>query len=264
MKSLFFLSAFLLLPALTAPSAAAAAPQAAATEEVPQWLAELSNLKPELRNEYIRTFSAAKLELARGNWVGCDTELTSCELLFNRNPHVWNMRTVCLIEMQQFDAAQRELNKAKEALPEDPSTLANIATLHMAKGEYRECITEMQELLSDPHLSLKPEVADILRFRVFLSYLMMGDFNTAAELVQDISPLSDTPLYYYSRAAICLYNNDTKGAQTDLQSAARIFNSAAALSPYQRALISCKLAERKTSPVEESTTLAPRAESTKP
>lgn len=210
--------------------------------EIPQWLADLSNLPREQRTEYINTFSAAKVALAKGDWVTCDTLLTTCELIFRGNPHICNMRAVCYIEQKRFADAQIEVDKAKKELPDDPTTLVNIATLHMARGEYQACVDEMSELISAYGYSVNPEVLDILTFRVFLSHLMLGHETEALELVQDVSPLSDTPLYYYSRAAVCLYKKDLTGAKGDMQSAARIFNnSAARLAPYQRALLNCNM-----------------------
>lgn len=218
---------------------------AGATEEeteIPQWLADLSNLPREQRQEYIANFSAAKAALAQGDWVTCDTLLTTCELIFHGNPHISNMRAVCYIEQKQFAAAEAEVAKARKELPDDPTTLVNIATLHMAQGQYRDCVDEITGILEATPYAVRREVSDILTFRVFLCHLMMGNEAKALELVQDISPLSDTPLYYYSRAAVCLFKNDITGAKGDLQAASRIFsNSAAMLVPYQRALQSCRL-----------------------
>lgn len=222
----------------------ASAPAGAAEEEmeVPQWLADLSNLPREQRQEYVANLSAAKAALAQGDWVTCDTLLTTCELIFHGNPHISNMRAVCYIEQKRFADAETEVAKARKELPDDPTTLVNIATLHMAQGQYQACIDEMTEILETASYTVRREVLDILTFRVFLCHLMMGNEAKALELVQDISPLSDTPLYYYSRAAVCLFKNDITGAKGDLQAAARIFsNSAAMLIPYQRALQSCRL-----------------------
>lgn len=211
-------------------------------EEIPQWLVDLSNMPREQRQEYIETFSAAKVALAQGDWVTCDAFLTTCELIFRGNPHISNMRAVCYIEQKRFTDAEIEVAKAKKALPNDPTTLVNIATLHMAQGQYQACIDEMTDIIEANRYTVRQDVLDILTFRMFLCHLMMGNEAKALELVQDVSPLCDTPLYYYSRAAICIFKKDLTGAKGDLQSAARIFNnSAAQLAPYQRALLNCSL-----------------------
>lgn len=212
-------------------------------EEIPEWLAELSNLPRQQREEYIAHFTLAKQALAQGDWVVCDTALNSCDLIFNGNPNIHNLRVVCYIEQHRMEAATQEMERAKEALPQDPTTLVNMATLHMAKQEYRDCIKEMTAILDSPKYDISSEVRNILTFRVFLCYLMLGEVNNAQDLVADLSPLSDTPLFYYSRAAICLYLKDAVGARNDLQSAATIFSSAGMLTPYQRALLSCDLSQ---------------------
>lgn len=214
-------------------------------EQVPEWLAQLSNLPREKRDEYIAHFTQAKAALAQGNWVDCDAELTSCEFIFNKNPNIHNLRVVCYIEQKRYDAATEALEKARELLPDDATTLVNAASLHMAKKDYRACIREMTDVLETPSYNISQEVRNILIFRVFLCHLMLGEVSQAEEWVSELSPISDTPLFYYSRAAVCLYLRDAHGAQRDLQSAANIFSEGGMLIPYQRALLSCDLTEAK-------------------
>lgn len=243
MKSLFLLSLCCLLSAATLPLAAQEEASRTATEAdgaIPQWLADLSNLPREQRQEYIEQFALAKNALATGDWISCDAALTTCELIFTGNPHICNMRAACYIEQKRYADAAIEVAKAREQLPNDPSTLVNLATLHMAQGEYKTCIDEMSGIL-EANPTMQHDVRDILTFRLFLCHLKLHDTAAAMTLVEDVSPLSDSPLYYYSRAAVCLYNKDLTGAKADLQSAARIFQNAAALVPYQRALLNANM-----------------------
>lgn len=212
---------------------------------IPAWLAKLSNLPAAEREQYIKLFAIAKAALAQGDWVSCDAALTSCEFIFNANPNIHNLRVVCYIEQKRLDAATEEMEKARKLLPDDATTLVNMATLHMAKKDYRACITEMTEILDDPRHVISVEVRDILTFRVFLCHLMLGEQSAAEDLVSELSPLADTPLFYYSRAAICLYLRDPIGARADLQSAANIFSKSGLIVPYQRALLSCDMSEAK-------------------
>lgn len=216
-------------------------------EEIPAWLAELSNLPRAKREEYIAHFAKAKAALAQGNWVDCDAELTSCEFLFNKNPNIHNLRVACYIEQKRFADAEEEMEKARKLLPSDPTTLVNMAGLHMAKKDYAACISSMTEVLESPalNLTISQEVRDILVFRIFLCHLMRGELQQAEEWVSDLTPISDTPLFYYSRAAICLYLRDAAGARRDLQSASNIFGESGMLVPYQRALLSCDMSEAK-------------------
>lgn len=214
-------------------------------EDVPEWLAQLSNLPREQRDEYIQNFTLAKQALNTGNWVACDAALTSCEFIFNKNPHIHNLRIVCYIEQKRMESAAEEMEKALKILPNDPTTLVNLATLRMAQKDYRGCIKEMTDVLENRQTDIKQEVRDILIFRIFLCHLMLGEVTQAEEWVSELSPISDTPLFYYSRAALCLYLKDAPGAQQDLQSAANIFAAGGLLVPYQRALLSCDLTEAK-------------------
>lgn len=224
----------LMLP--TAPAATARANAAPAS--IPEWLAALSNLPADKRAEYISSFTLAKQYIAQGNWVACDAELTTCEFIFPHNPNVWNLRVMCYIEQKRLEEASEEMKKAQAALPEDPTTLINQASLHMAKGEYHECIRETGDILSSLSIPLTQDIRDILTFRIFLCHLLQGEVTEALDSVANVSPLSDTPLYYYSRAAVCSLDRDEEGAVNNLSAATRIFyNAPSMLTPYQRAYL---------------------------
>ncbi len=208
------------------------------------WLADFSNLPGKTRAEYIELFTQAKQAYASGNWAVCYALLSQCEFIYDKNPHVWNLRTVCLIAQKKFTEAEQELNKAKAVLPHDETTLMNIANLHMGKGEFRQCIEVINNIIQSGQDSLSPELTDILTFRICLCHLMLGERKAAKQLVSHLTPISDTPLYYYSQAAMHISRGNRTQAREDILAANTIFASGGATLPYIRALQTSGLEEK--------------------
>lgn len=211
---------------------------------VVKWLADFSNLPKDTRAEYIHLFQQAKQAYAIGDWAVCYGLLSQCEFIYNKNPHVWNLRAVCLIAQKNYTEAEQELNKAIQVLPHDETTLMNIANLHMGKGEFRQCIEQIRKIIDSLPEPRSPELVDILLFRIYLCHLMLGERKEAQAVVSHLNPLSDTPLYYYSQAALHISRGKRAQARQDINAADAIYTKGNATFPYLRAIQASGLEEK--------------------
>ena len=214
----------------------APAQQVSPEAELPQWLVDFSNLPRNDRELYLRSFNNAKLAYQQGQWVACIGYLADCEMIFRGNPNVWNLRACCLMEQKYLEEAAEELEKVRKVLPNDPVTAMNLANIRMARGQYEESISTLRELRRMLPYETPQELLYVLDFRQFLCHIMLGQEAEARELVKDLSPISDTPLYYYSQAVFALTRGDRVEAARLLRVANSIFAKGNITVPYQRAL----------------------------
>lgn len=218
--------------------------QGQSTASIPAWLAEFSNLESKKRIEYIENFNKAKIAYAESNWHICLAYLSECEFIYNKNPHVRNLRASCLIALKNYDEAEEEINKAKEHLPNDETTIMNCANLHLAKKEYAQCIVLIKGILDKLPYEEGATLPDVLTFRIYLCHLMLGQEKEAQELVRELNPMSDTPLYYYSQAALHISKGNAALARQDIMAAEAIFYAGNATLPYQQAIQATGLEEK--------------------
>lgn len=204
--------------------------------QIPRWLMEFSNLPRETRSLYINTFNQAKQAYRDRRWVDCIALLVECEIIQRGNPGVWNLRASCLMEQKFFEEAAVELNRVLKLEPDNDVALMNMANMHMALGRYTESLQLLAELKEKLPYETADDVRNVLEFRAVLCHLLLGQESQARALVQHLTPMSDTPLYYYSRAAFALVHNDIQTAEYCHRVAAQIFSSNHATEPYRRAL----------------------------
>lgn len=204
--------------------------------QIPRWLMEFSNLPRETRSRYINTFNQAKQAYRDGRWVDCIALLVECEVIQRGNPGVWNLRASCLMEQKYFDEAAVELERVLQQEPDNQVALMNLANMHMACGRYTESLRLLAELKEMLPYETAEEILNVLNFRALLCHLMQGQESRARALVQHLTPMSDTPLYYYSRAAFALAQNDISTADYCQRVASQIFAGNHATEPYRRAL----------------------------
>ena len=215
---------------------ALAAPQKQQAEASSDWLVALSNLPREERARYLAEFASAKESFRAGRWVICFTTLQGCEMIFNKNPHVWSLMAGCLIEQQQFDEAEVYVEKVEKVLPGDSVNAVNRSRVYMGRGEYARCIETVDKLISTLPGVYDGEVINVLTYRQVLCHLLLGQRDEAVARVSHLSAMDDTPLFYYSRVAIALFDGDLRGARRDLSAVRQVFANNKAYVSYERAL----------------------------
>lgn len=233
-----FLTLLLLLSLAPAPYAQeqpAAATQSP-TEQLPQWLVNFSNLPRAEREQYLQSFSKAKLAYQRGEWVTCIAHLADCEMIFSGNPNVWNLRACCLMEQRFFDEAAEELERVRKVLPDDPVTIMNQANILLARGQYEQCVATLNELRDMLPIGTPQELLHTLDFREVICRVQLGQEDEARALLKGLTPMSDTPLYYYSQAVFARARGERAEAARSIRIAHSIFSKGKTLVPYQRAL----------------------------
>ena len=231
-----FLLLLLTLTLVQLPAQAQVENQEPAAAPVADWLVEFSNLPRNEREQYLRAFNNAKIAYQQGQWVACIGYLADCEMIFRKNPNIWNLRACCLMEQKYFEEAAEELQRVRKAMPDDPVTIMNLANLHLACGRYQEGIDCIHELRRKLPYETPEELLYVLDFREFLCHIRLGQIDEAKALVKGLSPISDTPLYYYSQAVFALTKGNRIEASRNLRIAGSIFSKGSSTVPYQRAL----------------------------
>ncbi|MBR5889696.1 MAG: hypothetical protein IKY92_06620 [Akkermansia sp.] len=206
-------------------------------QALPQWLIDFSNLPAETRNTYIGKFNLAKEAYQQDRWIDCIALLAECEIILRGNPNIWNLRACCLMEQQYFTEAEEEIKRVLEATPDDEVARMNLAYVYMARGLYKESLAITTRQREDLYLMhAEDELLYALDFRVLLCYLLMGQEDKAHAIATSVTPMTDTPLYHYAKAAIALVKGNPQAAAYNLNLAKVIFANNKAYIPYERAL----------------------------
>lgn len=235
--TLLLLSAFLAQPLAAQEMTANQAPEEQEMENIPQWLVDFSNLPAEERELYIARFNLAKNAYHKGEWVECIAQMAACELILRGNPSIWNLRACCLLEQGYYAEAETELKRVLEVQPNDEVTIMNLANVHMACGRYAESLAIVTRLREDMYLQHKDDsLLYALDYRALLCHIMLGDMVKAKAIAASVSPVADTPLYLYAKAAIALAEGKTSVAAHSLNVVKQIFANNQAYIPYERSL----------------------------
>lgn len=213
--------------------------------EIPDWVSELSNLPSDVRQRYLTLFTAAKRAYSQGALGLCEKCLDDCELIYDKNPNVWNLRASVYISRECFDLAEPWLKKVRAVAPDDLVANLNFSLMYLGQGKYDEAIRETDLLLGE--IEYKEDMEGIrhtLLFRKFVALIILNRSDEAKILVKDVTPLTFTPLYYYSQAVLAAYEKDMSRSVKELAAGDRIYRFDPYLPTYKQALAFTKLLEK--------------------
>lgn len=219
-----------------------------AIEDIPNWVSDLSNLPASERQKYMNNFAAAKWAYSKGSLDMCEKCLDECEAIYSKNPNVWNLRASVRVCQERFDEAEVWLKKVRAVAPDDLVANLNYSLMYLGQGNYEASIRESEVLLNE--LEYKDGMEGLrhtLMFRMFVSLVMLDRVDEARELVKDITPMTFTPLYYYTQTVMAVLENDKARALKEMTAANSIYRTDPYLQTYKQVITFSKLLEKLSS-----------------
>ncbi len=141
-------------------------------------------------------------------------------------PQVLNLRGAILLEQQKYDAAERFFKQALKADPKFREAQFNLADVPFRNKDYAEARDRFQALLKQTPGEDKNQAAQLINFRIFLTYLLEGKDSRAQKLMEQFQFSGDTPALYYAEAAWEFKHDNADKANDWITSARKIYPSA--------------------------------------
>lgn len=128
-----------------------------------------------------------------------------------------NMRAAIAIEEKRFAEGRELCLKALELDPKFFPALFNLAEIPFMQGKYAEARLAYEKLQSGQGDD------DLIKFRMFLTYLLEKNEEQASAALEKIPLLNDSPVYFYAHAAWEFAHGNRKRAMENVESAETVF-----------------------------------------
>src|SRR5436189_776441 len=116
-------------------------------------------------------------------------------------PQVLNLRGAILLEQQKYDEAEGFFKEALKVDPKFREAQFNLADVPFRNKDYTKARDRFQALLKQTPGGDKNQAAQLINFRVFLTYLLEEKDSRAQKLMEQFQFSGDTPALYYAEAA---------------------------------------------------------------
>ncbi len=135
-----------------------------------------------------------------------------------------NLRGVILMRQGIYDKAEAALHEAVRIDPKFWNARFNLAEVPFLKKDWTEARNRFQQLLSSNVSELEGDAAQLIQYKILLTYLLQGKENMVDSLLAKFELSRDTPAVHYSNAAIALQRKNTKEAKDWMGAAEKSFS----------------------------------------
>jgi len=137
-----------------------------------------------------------------------------------------NLRGEILMEQKQLDQAEAEFKKALKTDPKFRQAQFNLALVPLKKKDYTTARDRFEALLGRTQGGDKSEAAQIIKFNIYLTFLLEGKESRAQKMMEQFQFTGDTPALYYAQAAWEFKHNNPNKATDWITSAKKIYSPA--------------------------------------
>ncbi|HTL78261.1 MAG TPA: tetratricopeptide repeat protein [Candidatus Babeliales bacterium] len=141
-------------------------------------------------------------------------------------PATLNLRGEILMQQGQFDGAEAAFKKAAKLDPKLRDAQYNLAQIPFKKKEYAKARDRFDALYKRIPGGDKNQAAELIKFKVFMTYLMEGKESKAHSMMEEFQFTGDTPALYYAQAAWEYKHNNAQKAEDWTNSANKIYSAA--------------------------------------
>ena len=196
-----------------------------------QQRAALELTTPAEKNAKSKAFAKSRIEQARQAFQQRDlaTALKYVNDADAADPNqagIINLRGEILMEQKQFDQAETEFKKALKADSKFRQAQFNLALVPLKKKDYTTARDRFEALLGKTPGGDKSEGAQIIKFNIFMTFLLEGKESRAQKMMEQFQFTGDTPALYYAQAGWEFKHNNPNKATDWITSAKKIYSPA--------------------------------------
>jgi tetratricopeptide (TPR) repeat protein len=178
-----------------------------------------------------KAFARSRVEQARQayqqrDFVAARKFIDDADTADPNQPATLNLRGEILLEQKQFDQAEAEFKKALKADPKFRQSQFNLALVPLKKKDYATARDRFEALLGKVPGGDKSEAAQLIKFNVYMTWLLEGKDSRAQKLMEQFQFTGDTPALYYAQAAWEFKHNNPTKATDWITSAKKIYSPA--------------------------------------
>ncbi|MEP7013873.1 MAG: tetratricopeptide repeat protein [Verrucomicrobiota bacterium] len=135
-----------------------------------------------------------------------------------------NLRGVILMRQGVYDKAETALQEAVRIDPKFWNARFNLAEIPFLKKDWPEARDRFQKLLTTNVSDLEGEAAQLIQYKILLTYLLEGKENMVDSILAKFELSPDTPAVHYANAAIAFQRNNSKEAKDWMTAAEKNFS----------------------------------------
>lgn len=201
-----------------------------------QYQIDLDNLTAEQRQDYYTKLFKAQTLFNQKRIFETIAEINEVHQIYSKAPSSLNIQGACYVEFRNFEKAKASFKLALESHPDNPNVLFNLAEIDFVTQQWQESHDILNRLITE-FPKQNESMIELIKFKIFLCKIKLDKQEEAKEIAAATSFLDDSPMHYYSNAAVEYADDNPSKAEEWLARASRVFSNNATIAPWQDTLI---------------------------
>jgi tetratricopeptide (TPR) repeat protein len=192
--------------------------------------AALELTTPQERAAKMKAFARSRFEQAQQAFQQRDLEtarkfIEEADNADANQPPVLTLKGEILMELKDFDAAEAAFKRAAKLDPKFREAQYNLAQIPFKKKDYTKARERFETLFSQTPGGDKNQAAQMIKFKIFMTFLLEGKDSRAQKMMEQFQFTGDTPALYYAQAAWEFKHNNPDKANDWIASAKKIYSA---------------------------------------
>jgi tetratricopeptide (TPR) repeat protein len=188
----------------------------------------LQLLSPEERSSGAKAMAQSQLEQAQQAYEQRDFDKAAklaeqADKTQPDQPAILNLRGEILLEQGKFSEAEEFFTKALKIDSKFREAQFNLADVPFRQKDYAKARERFQALLKQTPGGDKNQAAQLINFKIFMTYLLEGKDSRAQSMMEQFQFSGDTPALYYAEAAWEFKHGKADTANDWIRSARKIY-----------------------------------------
>ncbi|MFL6593827.1 MAG: tetratricopeptide repeat protein, partial [Chthoniobacterales bacterium] len=165
-------------------------------------------------------YDEAEQALAQRDFTAARKLIDEADAADPNQAAIINLRGEILLEQKDFDGAEAQFRQALKIDPKFRDGQYNLAQVPFKKKDYAKARERFEALFSSTSGVDKDRAAQLIKYKVYLTYLLQGNDARAQKMMEQFQFTGDTPALYYAQAA-WEFKHDTAPKANDWVTSAR-------------------------------------------
>ena len=181
-------------------------------------------LPEEKRNEFYSHLKKATDFLTSNRLQEAAEAMTNAERFWPEHPEVLTAKGSILSRLHDYDRATQYFSHGVALYPDCWQMLCNLAEMEYVRKDFKKAEAHFSSVLEKfPKLDL--QTARLVEYSIILCLVRQGKLDQAKKRTDKYDAFDETPIFYYSMAALHFQKGETKDGVKWLTDARKVFDA---------------------------------------
>ncbi|HEY0369196.1 MAG TPA: tetratricopeptide repeat protein [Chthoniobacterales bacterium] len=168
-------------------------------------------------------YDEAEQALAQRDFTAARKLIDEADAADPNQAAIVNLRGEVMLEQKDFEGAEAQFRQALKVDGKFRDAQYNLAQVPFKKKDYNEARKRFEALFTGTTGADKDRAAQLIKYKVYLTYLLQGNDARAQKMMEQFQFTGDTPALYYAQAAWEFKHDNAPKANDWVTSARKIY-----------------------------------------